>query len=66
MAVFALLALVVFFYFSTFEWRPLQYFCTVLGHRWYFCISTPTLKSGEVYCVRCGKVEFHKDGGWRL
>ncbi len=47
------------------EWKPLRYFCAVVGHRWYFVISFPTLESGEIYCRRCGKIEIRKDLGWR-
>lgn len=51
----------MFIYHSRFEWKRLEDFCWWFGHHWWFCISFPTLKSGEVWCIRCGKVECHTD-----
>jgi hypothetical protein len=49
------------FYYGPSYWKPMRAFCWVFDHRWFFNISFPSLKSGEIYCVRCGKREIRKD-----
>jgi hypothetical protein len=58
--------LLVGFYYGHIYWKPMRFFCWVFDHRWFFNISFPSLKSGEQYCVRCGKQEYRIDKDeWR-